>query len=59
MSALLSCFFYIHSIRYGSICTPRVQYTIFASGIAVVVSDGVNVFLISDIECSSSLPNVL
>jgi hypothetical protein len=43
MSALLSYFYDIHGIRYGSVSMSHVRYVICISGIAATVSDGVNV----------------
>jgi hypothetical protein len=58
MSAFLSSY-NIHSIRYGSICMPCINYVVSISRIAVVTSDGVNMSFTSNIECSSCLPDVL
>jgi hypothetical protein len=46
MSPFFPVFYDTRGVRYGSMCMPRVQYVVCVSGIAVVVSDGVNVFFI-------------
>jgi hypothetical protein len=51
-------FYNSHDITYGSIRMSRVQYVFRIPSITVVVSDIMDMFFISNITCSSHLPDV-
>jgi hypothetical protein len=45
MSALPPISYDVHGISYGSVCMTHVQYMVQISGIAIIVSDRLNMFL--------------
>jgi hypothetical protein len=58
MPALPPLSYDVHDIGYGPVCMTRVQYMARISGIAIVISDCLNMLFISYFKCSFCLTYV-